>query len=137
MKIGELARRTGMAPSAIRFYEARGLLKAAGRGANGYREYPPDAVTMLAIIRDAQQAGFSLDEIRQLLPGEISSWQHDTLMAALHRKIADIETLQARLMQNKAHLQSLVDLIESRPLNMDCDVNAARVMAGLGLPLDK
>ena len=39
MKIGELSQRTGMATSAIRFYESSGLLPAAERGANGYRQY--------------------------------------------------------------------------------------------------
>ncbi len=44
MKIGELAERTGLATSRIRFYERIGLLKAARRQANGYRSYPDDAV---------------------------------------------------------------------------------------------
>jgi len=131
MKIGELAKRSGLAPSAIRFYESRGLLKTASRGLNGYREYQADAVAVLAIIRDAQQAGFSLDEIKQLLPGEMSNWQHDVLIAALHRKVADIEALQTRLAQNKSHLQSLIQLIESKPADMDCQSNAARVLANL------
>ncbi|SCK14550.1 MerR family transcriptional regulator [Vogesella sp. LIG4] len=136
MKIGELAKRTGMAPSAIRFYEARGLLKVASRQANGYRDYPPEAVTVLTIISDAQQAGFSLDEIKQLLPTDVASRQHDELIAILQRKVADIEALQTRLAQNKAHIQSLIQLIESRPENMDCKANAARVMASLGLAGD-
>lgn len=137
MKIGELAKRTGMAASAIRFYESRGLLKVASRQANGYRDYPPEAVAVLTIISDAQQAGFSLDEIKQLLPADVSSWQHDELIAILLRKVADIEALQIRLAQNKAHIQSLIQLIESKPEDMDCKLNAARVMASLGLAIDK
>ncbi|WP_218673453.1 MerR family transcriptional regulator [Chromobacterium haemolyticum] len=73
MKIGELAKRAGMAASAIRFYEAKGLLKIASRQANGYRDYPPEALTLLTIINDAQQAGFSLEEIKRLLPADVSS----------------------------------------------------------------
>lgn len=137
MKIGELAKRTGMAASAIRFYESRGLLKVASRQANGYRDYPPEAVAVLTIISDAQQAGFSLDEIKQLLPADVSSWQHDELIAILQRKVADIEALQTRLAQNKAHIQSLIQLVESKPEDMDCKLNAARVMASLGLAIDK
>lgn len=137
MKIGELAKRTGMAASAIRFYESRGLLKVASRQANGYRDYPPEAVAVLTIISDAQQAGFSLDEIKQLLPADVSSWQHDTLIATLQRKVADIETLQVRLTQNKAHIQSLIQLIESKPEDMDCKLNAARVIASMGITIDK
>ena len=136
MKIGELARRTGLAASAIRFYESRGLLRVASRQANGYRDYPPDAVAMLAIIRDAQQAGFSLDEISQLLPTEVSSWQHEALMTALTRKVADIEALERKLADNKAHLHALIRLIEARPDDIDCKQNAARVLACLGMAQD-
>ncbi|MEN0105958.1 MAG: MerR family DNA-binding transcriptional regulator, partial [Pseudomonas sp.] len=48
MKIGELAQRTNLAPSRIRFYEASGLI-AAQRHANGYRHYPTHAVNTLEI----------------------------------------------------------------------------------------
>ncbi|MBX9296350.1 MerR family transcriptional regulator [Chromobacterium piscinae] len=133
MKIGELAKRSGMAASAIRFYESKGLLKAASRQANGYRDYPPETVAVLSIIRDAQQAGFTLDEIRQILPEDTSSWRHDELLATLRRKMADIELLQARLAQSKSHILSLIQLIESKPEGMDCVDNAARVMAGMGI----
>ena len=136
MKIGELAKRTGLAASAIRFYESRGLLRVASRQANGYRDYPSEAVAILTIISDAQQAGFSLDEIKQLLPADMSSWQHDELICILQRKVADIEVLQARLTQNKKHIQSLIRLIGSKPENMDCKLNASRVIASLGLPVD-
>eukprot|EP01030_Chromulinospumella_sphaerica_P010618 gene10618-10428_t len=63
MKIGELARQTGLAPSAIRFYEAQGLLKGVKRLSNGYRDYPPQTATLLSILNGAQRAGFTLDEI--------------------------------------------------------------------------
>jgi len=50
--------------SRIRFYEASGLISVVERGANNYREYTPDAVLLLEIITSAQNAGFSLQEIR-------------------------------------------------------------------------
>ncbi|WP_223278706.1 MerR family transcriptional regulator [Janthinobacterium lividum] len=133
MKIGELAKRSGLAASTIRFYESRGLLKAVSRQSNGYRDYPLEAVAVLSIISDAQQAGFSLDEIRQVLPEDSSSWKHDELMAALKKKIADIESLEVRLAQNKAHLLSLIQLIDAKPDDVDCKDNAARVMESLGI----
>ncbi|KUM03760.1 MerR family transcriptional regulator [Chromobacterium subtsugae] len=136
MKIGELAKRSGMAASAIRFYESKGLLKMASRQVNGYRDYPPEALAVLSIIRDAQQAGFTLDEIRQLLPGDFQSWRHEELLSALRRKVADIEALQARLAQSKAHLQALIQMIAAKPDDMDCKENAARVLANLGVAGD-
>ena len=132
MKIGELARQSGLAASTIRFYEAKGLLKLGSRQANGYRDYPADAVTVLRIISDAQHAGFSLDEIRQLLPDDAASWKHDELLGALRKKIADIEVLEQRLARSKAELLSLVELIGAKPADIDCAENAARVMATLG-----
>ena len=89
------------------------MLKIASRQANGYRDYPPEAVILLTIIGDAQQAGFSLEEIKRLLPADVSSWRHDELIAILQRKVADIEALEARLAHSKAQIQSLVQLIES------------------------
>lgn len=69
VKIGELAERTGLAPSRIRFYERIGLLKTVRRKANRYQIYPPEAVTILKLITTAQQAGFSLDELTSLKRG--------------------------------------------------------------------
>ena len=133
MKIGELARRTGVTASAIRFYEAQGLLKGVQRLANGYRDYPPESATLLSILSGAQRAGFTLDEIRQLLPQDLRHWQHAELMAALQQKVRDIEALQARLAHSRQHLQNLIALIDARPDDIDCQDNAARVLASMGI----
>ncbi|WP_017403647.1 MULTISPECIES: MerR family transcriptional regulator, partial [Brucella] len=97
MKIGELAKRSGLAASRIRFYESIGLLKTVDRRSNGYRTYPEEAVLVLHLIATAQKAGFSLDEIRTLLPPDLDNWEHDALIEVLRRKVADIEALEARL----------------------------------------
>lgn len=133
MKIGELAKRTGLAASTIRFYESKGLLKAVERLANGYREYPPEAVAALAIIMNAQQTGFTLDEIKGILPANAADWRHDELMAALKNKLADIESMERRLAQSKANLLSLISLIEARPEGMACEDNAVRVLDTVGM----
>lgn len=133
MKIGELARRTGLAASAIRFYEAQGLLKGVKRLANGYRDYPPESATLLSILNGAQRAGFTLDEIRQLLPQDLRHWQHAELIAALQQKVAEIAALQQRLEHNRQHLQQLISLINERPDDIDCQDNAARVLASMGI----
>ena len=109
MKIGELARASGLAASRIRFYEASGLLEPARRQANGYREYGPDALTRLAIIDRAQRAGFALDEIRALLPPDLGAWPHDELLHALRHKVDEIALLEQRLAQNRRNLQALID----------------------------
>jgi DNA-binding transcriptional MerR regulator len=64
--IGELARRTGTAASALRYYERIGLIAPAER-AGGRRHYPAASADRLALIRLYQDAGFQLAEIRELL----------------------------------------------------------------------
>jgi len=132
MKIGELATRSGLAASRIRFYEASGLINAQ-RQANGYREYPEQAVQTLGIISCAQQAGFSLDEIRRLLPdaNRQQGWAHDEMLASLQRKVGEIEVMQQRLVQNKAQLLAIIATIEGKPEGMPCTENAERVLANL------
>lgn len=131
MKIGELASRTGLAASRIRFYEASGLISAQ-RQANGYRHYAEQAVQTLGIISCAQQAGFSLEEIRRLLPdANTEGWAHEQLLGSLQRKVGEIEAMQQRLAQNKAQLLTIIASIESKPEGMPCTENAERVMAQL------
>jgi DNA-binding transcriptional MerR regulator len=137
MKIGELAKRTGLAPSTIRFYEARGLLKMVSRQVNGYRDYPPEAVAILSIITNAQQTGFSLDEIAQVLPQDLSTWRHDELVAMLQKKVDDIEAMEQQLAQSKATLRTLIGLIAAKPEDMACQDNAKRVMQVMGLGVGK
>lgn len=68
MKIGELAERTGLNPSAIRYYEAQGLLAAPYR-AGGQRRYSDDAVYRVRLISFASAMGFTLGEIKIFLSG--------------------------------------------------------------------
>nr|WP_252345329.1 MerR family DNA-binding protein [Gluconobacter sp. P1C6_b] len=126
-----MAQQSGLTPSRIRFYEQIGLLKAVGRRPNGYRTYPPQAVMILGLIITAQRAGFTLDEIRTLLPSDLTHWDHAALMDALTRKIADIEALQVRLTQSRAHLLRLIEDIQARPDDMDCAANAHRVLTNM------
>lgn len=129
MKIGELAERSGLTASRIRFYERIGLLKTVDRRPNGYRAYPPEALLVLDLVATAQNAGFSLDEIRTLLPPDLAQWERGTLLEALHRKVHDMETLQTRLAQSKAHIVALIAEIEAKPEGVDCATNAQRVLA--------
>jgi MerR family transcriptional regulator, redox-sensitive transcriptional activator SoxR len=66
--IGELARRSGLAPSAIRFYERRGLLSAE-RTEGGQRRFRRDVLRRVAFVRVAQRVGLSLEEIGEALAG--------------------------------------------------------------------
>src|SRR5437868_1721423 len=66
MWIGELATRAGVKPETLRYYERRGLLGAARRP-SGFREYDSEALRRVRFIKRAQDLGFTLEEIRDLL----------------------------------------------------------------------
>ena len=68
MTIGELAAKSGLPASTIRYWERIGVLPKPAR-VNGQRRYAPDAVQRLAVLQLAQACGFRLDEIRHLLNG--------------------------------------------------------------------
>ncbi|MCA0176511.1 MAG: MerR family transcriptional regulator [Proteobacteria bacterium] len=128
MKIGELAQRSGLSPSRIRFYESRGLLQAVSRQTNGYREYPSDALLTLQLIVGAQNAGFSLDEIGRLIPPDLSAWNQGELIDGLQRKVAQIDAAQVKLAQSRAHLMALITEIQNKPEDMACADNARQFL---------
>lgn len=68
LAISEVAQKVGLKPSALRYYEQAGIISPPQR-VNGRRRYEPDVLTRLAIVQLAQQAGFTLAEIRTLFEG--------------------------------------------------------------------
>jgi MerR family transcriptional regulator, redox-sensitive transcriptional activator SoxR len=99
MTIGELAARTGLRVSAIRYYQRRGLLPAPDTG-GAWQRFGADVVGRLTVIALAKSAGFSLDEIGVLLAAlygptsPASSWQ-----AMGEAKLAEVDAQIARLHQ--------------------------------------
>jgi len=75
LDIGEVAERSGMAASALRFYEREEIIASVDR--KGLRrQFPPDVLTTLAVVAMCRQAGFSLEEIKELLAtGGRSAWK--------------------------------------------------------------
>jgi DNA-binding transcriptional MerR regulator len=67
LRIGEVAFRAGVSIDAVRYYERRRLLPAAPRSEGGFRLFTPDTVERVRFIKQAQELGFSLDEIGELL----------------------------------------------------------------------
>lgn len=67
LKIGEVAKQTGIGIETLRFYERSGLLDRPARTEGGYRLYDEEALLTLEFIKRAQTLGFTLDEIRQII----------------------------------------------------------------------
>jgi DNA-binding transcriptional MerR regulator len=129
MRIGELARQTGLAPSKIRFYEAEGLIGAVDRNLNGYRQYSDRTKQVLEVISLAQQAGFSLAEIRALVPQQgKASGSHDRMLAGLRKKLAELEALQIKLTEACTGLKQVIERIEHTPPGGDCFENTEGVL---------
>lgn len=105
LSIGEVARRTGVPASALRYYEQLGLLPPTRRAA-GRRRYGEREVQMVEVLRFAQQAGFTLDEIKRLFHGFDAKtppgarWR---LMA--QAKLRELDELQARVAQMRRAIE--------------------------------
>ncbi|MCJ8169557.1 MerR family transcriptional regulator [Atopomonas sediminilitoris] len=97
LRIGELAAATGVSTSALRFYEKHGLLGKAARGGNGYRQYAPDAVERVGLIRLAQRLGFSLEQVRGILGRAGEPLDHQQILTGLQARLAEIEQMQSTL----------------------------------------
>lgn len=105
VSIGELSARSGVATSALRFYEAEGLITAE-RTAGNQRRYPRHMLRRIAFIRAAQRVGLSLDEIKQALatlpagrtPNK-ADWARvsHAWTARLDQQIADLQRLKSKL----------------------------------------
>lgn len=102
MLIGKLGRRTGLATSALRYYERVGLVSPAGRS-GGQRYYGASAIERVAFIQLCQDAGFTLREIRALLAtGSRRSRRRTELLAA---KVEELEARIARTERAKMLVQ--------------------------------
>src|SRR5207237_1708071 len=93
----EVARKIGLQPSAIRYYEQIGILPPAQR-ASGQRRYDATVLHRIAVIQKARQTGFSLDEIRQLFFGFRERTSASQRWQKLSRKkLAELEVLSAEI----------------------------------------
>lgn len=101
MTIGMLARTSGVHVETIRFYQRRGLLAQPRRPAGGVRRYSADAVARLRFIRRAQDIGFTLGEIAELLRLQRGCRDaHDLAtakLAAIERRLADLNRVRKTL----------------------------------------
>lgn len=129
--IGTLAERAGVNVETIRYYQRRGLVPEPVKPLGGIRNYAPEHVQRLRFIKRAQQLGFSLEEVRDLLSLEDGLHCHEVeeiagqKLAAVRERIAQLKTMEDALAtlirkcsNNKGKLRCpLISALESA---MDC-----------------
>jgi Hg(II)-responsive transcriptional regulator len=105
LKTGELAKRAGVNVETLRFYEREGLIPEPPRRVSGYREYPAESVRLIRFIKRAQELGFSLREVRELLalrvqPGTTCAevrHKAEEKVLEVRQKIADLQAIERAL----------------------------------------
>jgi len=108
MNIGEAARLSGVPAKTIRYYEDIGLIGAANRGANGYRDYSGADAELLRFIRHARAVGFSIKECRTLVALYRDPNRHSRDVKALAQaKIAEIDRRIAEFQHMRGELAAL------------------------------
>lgn len=108
MRIGELARKTGLSTHALRFYEQQGLITPQRR-ANGYRDYPSEAVEIVNLIRFARKLGFTLREIAAEFSAETGPIGPDRLREIFLGKIESIDRRMVELAHIRAELTKMME----------------------------
>jgi len=122
LRIGEVATLSGVSIDTIRYYERRKLIPRAERTRGGFRLFSPEAIERLRFIKQAQEIGFSLDEIGDLLA---------TGGAAECRKVRDLlraklEEIDVRINAMRIFRRSLADHLAACERELNERGNAAR-----------
>jgi Hg(II)-responsive transcriptional regulator len=115
MRTGELAAHAGVNVQTVRFYERRGILPKPGRTSSGYRVYSTEAVRLIRFIKRAQELGFTLDEIEELL--RLRSNRRASCSAVKAAGEAKMTAVDAKIGSLKAMKRALAVLLAS------CDRN--------------
>ena len=114
MRIGQLAKEASVGVETVRFYEQKGLMEQPPKPATGgYREYQPESVHRIRFIRSAQQLGFSLSEIVELL--ELESGNSARCIDVRERAEEKLEDVSIKIENLKSIRKALEMLINACP----------------------
>jgi Hg(II)-responsive transcriptional regulator len=105
--IGEVAGAAGVNVETVRFYEREGLIKKPPRPEDGYRKYPGSVIGRIRFIKRAQELGFTLREIRELIALQLADCAEARQLS--REKIAEIDAKVEDLTKIRSALAGLVD----------------------------
>jgi len=121
LRSGELAAAAGVNVQTLRYYERRGLLPEPVRSLGGHRLYPPEAVSLLGVIKAAQRLGFTLDEVAELLDTGRRRHVSGALQQRAIAKMAEIDRRIAHLTAIRAVLGEVVTAQCDSLTDCSCD----------------
>jgi MerR family mercuric resistance operon transcriptional regulator len=123
LTIGQVARQAGVKVETVKFYERQGLIEQPPRPASGYRTYPPQAAARIRFIRRAQELGFSLKEIGELLSLRFTpETSCAEVKARAEAKIATIERKREALRKMQEALQRLAAACKGEGPVSECPI---------------
>jgi len=122
LSTAKLSKATGIGRETLRFYETRGLIKPAARTAAGYRQFDANTISRIAFIKQTQQAGFTLKEIKHLL--QLNADQSDTcgtLSKILDGKLKQLDELLSAMHAQRQALLVLTKTCASQNESRQCN----------------
>jgi DNA-binding transcriptional MerR regulator len=137
MRIGELSRRSGFSIDTLRYYHRMGLVRPSRRNpSSGFREYEPEALDFLALIRTAKIARLSLPQIRKILAAARNGAACDQVVPLLDEKVREIDQAIGSLRDLRGKLVRALKRGVSRGTNPS---RTCPILTGLskGHPSDK
>ena len=120
LTIGKLAKNANVGIETIRYYQSRGLLPIPD-GATGYRQYPVDLIDRIRFIKRAQELGFNLDEIGELLSLH-GSHQRESIQQITAARLTQISAKITDLQRMQTVLNRLLTECESTDIDAPCPI---------------
>jgi len=117
LTISEVATRAGVNRETLRYYERRGILVAPRRSRAGYRQYPEDAVRLIRFIKRAQELGFTLEQVEELLTLRRTTARDRTKVRLL--AAAKLEEIEEKI----RHLRAMATALEQLVGACACDTS--------------
>lgn len=123
LRIGQVAKRARVGIETVRFYERQGLIPEPPRNSSGYRQFPEQTVARIEFIQRAQELGFSLREIAELLDLKVDGPAQCTdVRGRAEAKIGDIETKLRDLGRMRESLLELVGVCIAEGSTGQCPI---------------
>ena len=123
LRIGEVTGKAGVNIQTLRYYERRGLLAVPQRTASGYREYPAETVRLIRFVKRAQDLGFTLQGIEELIAlRDAKGRKRSDVRALAEAKVRDIDKKLAQLQAMRSALNTMVESCACRDGRPTCPI---------------